>query len=658
MVLDVDVKPNRGDALSMVGLAREVAALAGSSVQLPETSVKEDPDLPVADHVSVVIEDAEGARASRRAGSTGIRNGASPAWMQRRLLAAGMRPISAVVDVTNYVMHELGQPMHAYDADAVPEGRIVVRRARDGERLETIDHEQRTLDARMLVIADAEHAIGLAGIMGGAGTEVSEATTRVILESAIFHGPTIRNTARRLGLRSEASMRHEKGIGHHLPRVAADRAARLIAEITGARVAAGIVDNDPQPRPRRIVTVDTARTERLLGLPLDEARVAELLAPLGFEVEPAGDGRVAVSVPEHRLDVVAPEDVAEEIARSHGYGRIPGRQPQPALPPFRPDPSEPRHRVRRVLAGLGLDEVLTHALIGPEDLRRSGYDPSEASLIRVANPLAEAHSILRASMAPSMLASLAENVRQRRTDAWIFEVGKTYWSGGAKGPAWAETAGTGRYEAWHVGIALLGPREPRSPGAEPRDADVADLKGIVEALHAALGAPVPTFAGESAEQRHPYLHPGRAARIVDASGPCLRQPGRGRPGRCGRLGPAGPTADRRDQPAPAGCAGAGHGSCRAGPGRAAASTATWRWWWMPRPPSVRCCGSCAPMPGSLLVASRLFDEYRGPQVGEGKVSYAIALRFQPEAAGDERDVERALNRIRGALQHHLGAQIR
>ena len=157
--------------------------------------------------------------------------------MQRRLIAAGMRPISAVVDVTNYVMHELGQPMHAYDADAVPGGEIVVRRARAGERLETIDHVERELDERMLVIADEERAIGLAGIMGGASTEVSDATTRVILESAIFHGPTIRNTARRLGLRSEASMRHEKGIGHDLPRLAADRAARLIAEITGARVA-------------------------------------------------------------------------------------------------------------------------------------------------------------------------------------------------------------------------------------------------------------------------------------------------------------------------------------------------------------------------------------------------------------------------------------
>ena len=657
VVLDVDVKPNRGDALSMVGLAREVAAFAGNAVRLPDASVSEDAGLSAADHVSVAIEEGEGCPRFTARWFEDVRNGSSPGWMQRRLLAAGMRPISAVVDVTNYVMHELGQPMHAYDADAVPNGRIVVRRARDGEQLETIDHEQRVLDGRMLVIADEARAIGIAGIMGGAGTEVTETTARVILESAIFHGPIIRNTARRLGLRSEASLRHEKGIGHHLPRFAVDRAARLIAEITGARVAQGIVDNDPEPRPRRVVAVELARTERLLGLPLDEATVAALLAPLEFSVAPAGEGRLEVTVPEHRLDVLAAEDVAEEIARSHGYGRILARQPQPALAPFRPDPGEPRHRLRRTLAGLGLDEVLTHALIGPADLTRTGLDPTEAGLVRVANPLAEAHSILRPSMAPSMLASLAENVRQRRTDAWIFEVGKTYWSDGGKGPSWAETAGTGRFEAWHVGIALLGSAAERSPGLEPRDADVADLKGVVEALHAALGAPGPSFRAETAEELHPHLHPGRAARLVDASGHAY--------GNLGEVHPSAAAAwDLPGRPVMAvinlpQLLALGTVEVRAREVPAAqpvdrdlavvVDSAT------PIGEVLRILRSTA---GPLLASSRLFDEYRGPQIGDGKVSYAIALRFQPDAAGDERAVERAMKRIGGALQHHLGAQIR
>jgi phenylalanyl-tRNA synthetase beta chain len=657
VVLDVDVKPNRGDALSMVGLAREVAAFTASAVQLPETTVQEEAGLQVEERVSVLIEDPEGCPRFTARWLEGALNGPSPAWMQRRLLAAGMRPISAVVDVTNYVMHELGQPMHAYDADAVPNGRIVVRRARDGEQLETLDHETRTLDGRMLVIADEQRAIGLAGIMGGASTEVSESTTRVILESAIFHGPTIRNTARRLGLRSEASLRHEKGIGHHLPRLAVDRAARLIAEITGAKAAAGIVDNDPEPRPREVVAVEIARTERLLGLSLDAQRIGELLAPLGFEVAASAPGSVVVTVPDYRLDVVAAEDVAEEIARSHGYGRIPGRQPQPALPPFRPDPSGPRHRVRRVLAGLGLDEVLTHALVGPDDLARTGYDPAERDLIRVANPLAEAHSILRPSLAVSLLGSLAENVRQRRAEAWIFEVGKTYWSDSAKGPSWAETAGTGRFEAWHVGIALLGSPVPRAPGVESRDADVGDLKGLVTALHARLGAPEPTFRPETTGERHPYAHPGRSARLVDPSGHAY-----------GNLGELSPTvAAAWDLP-----------------GRPLLAVINLPQLLALAPDQVRAIPVPAAQPvdrdlavvveattpvgevlrivrttaGPMLAGSRLFDEYRGPQVGEDRVSYAIALRFQPETAGDEKSVERAMGRIRGALQHHLGAQIR
>ena len=655
VVLDVDVKPNRGDALSMVGLAREVAAMTGGELRLPDASVHEDPSLRAAEHVSVEIADPAGCSRFTARWFDEVRNGASPPWMQQRLLAAGMRPISAVVDVTNYVMHELGQPMHAYDADTVPDGRIVVRRARAGETLETIDHEQRRLDERMLLIADADRPIGLAGIMGGAGTEVTAETRRVILESAIFHGPTIRNTARRLALRSEASMRHEKGIGHDLPRYAADRAAKLIAEITGARVAAGIVDNDPEPATPRVIEADLARIERLLGIPLAAGEVTALLQPLGFGV--SGEATLAVTVPDHRLDVVVWEDVAEEVARAHGYDRIPGRLPEPALPPFRPDPSEPRHRVRRILAGLGLDEVLLHALIGADDLVRSGYDANDPDLVRLANPLAEQHSIMRPVPYPSMLGALAGNVRQRRSDPWLFEIGKTYWNGGNRGPATAETAGTGRWEAWHVTIGLLGPRLPPTPSRREPDADVATLKGLVDALHAALGAPAPAYRPETPEQLHAHLHPGRAARIVDGTSRDYGSLGEvhprvaeawGLPGRpviaainLGALLSLVP-AEVLVQPVPA-----------AQPVdrdlAVSVDEAT------PLGELLRVLRMNA---GPLLIEARPFDVYRGPQVGEGRVSYAIALRFQPEKAGDEKAVERAMNKLRGALQHHLGAQIR
>ncbi|HEY8177655.1 MAG TPA: phenylalanine--tRNA ligase subunit beta [Candidatus Limnocylindria bacterium] len=655
VVLDVDVKPNRGDALSMVGLAREVAAITGGELRLPDASVTEDPSVSAADHVSVEIQDPAACPRFAARWLDDVANGASPPWMQQRLLAAGMRPISAVVDVTNYVMHELGQPMHAYDADTVPDGRIVVRRARDGETLETIDHEQRRLDERMLVIADREQAIGLAGIMGGAGTEVTAETRRVILESAIFHGPTIRNTARRLALRSDASMRHEKGIGHELPRYAADRAVRLMAEMTGARVASGIVDNDPEPPTPRVVEVELPRVERLLGIAVTNEEVAGLLQPLGFAV--SGDTPLAVTVPDHRLDVVVWEDVAEEIARAHGYDRIPGRLPEAALPPFRPDPAEPRHRVRRILAGLGLDEVVLHALIGADDLTRSGYDAADPNLIRIANPLAEQHSIMRPVPYPSMLAALAENVRQRRSDPWLFEVGKTYWMGGSRGPATADTAGSGRWEAWHATIGLLGPRLPPAPGRAEPDADVATLKGLVDALNAALGVPPPAYRPETPDELHAHLHPGRAARIIDATARDYGSLGEvhprvaeawGLPGRpvIASINLGALLSMVRDevlvQPVPA---------TQPVDRDLAVSVdeAT------PLGELLRVLRMSA---GPLLVEARPFDVYRGPQVGEGRVSYAIALRFQPEKAGDEKSVERAMNKLRGALGHHLGAQIR
>jgi phenylalanyl-tRNA synthetase beta chain len=658
-VLDVDVKPNRGDALSMVGLAREVAAFTGASLRSPSVRVEEAKGLTTADVVRVEINEPQLCPRFAARYFDAVRNGPSPQWMQRRLVAAGMRPISAVVDVTNYVMHELGQPMHVYDADAVPDGHIVVRRGRDGEELETIDHERRRLDERMLVIADPERAIGLAGIMGGAGTEVGEGTTSVILESAIFHGPNVRNTARRLGLRSEASMRHEKGLWHGLPRYAADRAAQLIAETTGARVAGGIVDNDPDPAPARRVTVSVQRTERLLGLQLSSDGVRELLAPLEFEVEPRG-GDVVVTVPDHRLDVAEAVDVAEEIARTYGYHRIPARLSQADLPSFRADPSAGPHRVRRILAGIGLDEVVTHALIGLADLRRTGYELDEGRLVRIANPLSEAHAVLRPVLYPSLLAGLAENVRQRRPAAWLFELGKVYWTNRGETTARerrAVTAGTGRYEDWELGIGLLGPRTPRSPDAEQHDADVADLKGIIEALHAALGAPAPRYEPEGLEDRHPHRHPGRTARLLDASGRAYGSLGEVHPRIAAAWGIPGRPVD---------AAIAVDHLLGLVPDRLRARSVPAA---QPLDRDLAVVIDAATPVGELLRVARmnagpmladlhLFDAYRGEQIGAGNVSYALSFRFQPEEAGDERSVEKAMNKVRGALRHHLAAEIR
>jgi phenylalanyl-tRNA synthetase beta chain len=658
-ILDVDVKPNRGDALSMVGLAREIAAFTGVALRLPSVAVDETDEAADA-HVKVRIEEPELNPRFTTRWFDDVANGSSPDWMQRRLVAAGMRPISAVVDVTNYVMHELGQPMHAYDADAIPDGQIVVRRARDGERLETIDHVERSLDERMLVIADRERAIGLAGIMGGASTEVTEATTRVILESAIFHGPTIRNTARRLGLRSEASMRHEKGIGHDLPRIAADRAARLIAEITGAKVGRGIVDNDPDPKPPMRIEVSVDRLNRLLGVELDGPAVGELLSPLGFGVTGSGDA-LEVSVPAHRLDVTVPADVAEEVARAYGYERIEGRLPYAALPPYREDPSAGRNRARRVLAGMGLDEVVTYALIGPDDLARTGLDGTDPALVRIYNPLSADHAVMRPSMTPSLLSALMENARRRRPDAWLFELGKVYWyrAGAQQTPrdARADTAGTGRYESWELGIALSGFAAPAAPGESAIPADVAIIKGVIDALHDALGAPRPAYRAEDPASHHPHRHPGRTALILDAAGRPYGSVGEVHPrvveewGLAGRPVDASVDIDRLLELVP--------GETRSRPISSAQPVdrdlAVVVDEGTPLGEVLRVARMSA---GPLLDELRPFDVYRGEQIGPGRVSYAIAFRFQPLEAGQEGTVDKALNKVRGSLQHHLGAEIR
>ena len=658
VVLDVDVKPNRGDALSMVGLAREIAAFTANEVRIPMATVEEAAEATGA-HVSVRIEEPDLNPRFTARWFDAVANGPSPEWMQRRLLAAGMRPISAVVDVTNYVMHELGQPMHAYDADAIPDGQIVVRRARDGERLTTIDHVDRALEPKMLVIADQERPIGLAGIMGGASTEVTDATVRVILESAIFDGPTIRNTARRLGLRSEASMRHEKGIGPDLPRLALDRAARLIADITGARVGEGIVDNDPGPKAPRRIGIDLPRMERLLGIPLTVSEVNGLLEPLGFDVT-GGDERLEVTVPSHRLDVTVAADVAEEVARAHGYDRIEGRLPEAQLPPYRPDPSGPRHRVRRILAGLGLDEVVTHALIGPDDLERTGLDPESSELVRLYNPLSEDHSILRPSMAPSMLGGLAENARRRRPDAWLFDLGKVYWhhpEAPTPRDRASESAGTGRYESWELGIGLSGAAVPAAPGEVARPADVATIKGVIDALHDALGAPRPAYRPEPADDRHPHRHPGRTGLICDAAGRPYGSLGEVHPrvvaawDLAGRPVDASLSVDRLLALLEDGAAVRAPASAQPVDRDLAVivEEAT------PVGELLRIARMSA---GPLLDELRLFDVYRGEQIGDGRVSYAIALRFQPAEAGEEAAVDKALNKIRGSLRHHLGAEIR
>jgi phenylalanyl-tRNA synthetase beta chain len=546
-VLDVDVKPNRGDALSIVGLAREVAALTGSPLRYPSTDVVESGP-PVADRLAVDVEDPDLCPRFVGRWISGVTIGPSPDQVQMRLLAAGQRPISNVVDASNYVMIELGKPVHTFDAAAVHGGRIIVRRAKPGERLETLDHVERELHPETVVVADPEGPIAIGGVMGGAVSEIGPGTMDVVVESAIFDPVSIRRTAARYALRSEASLRFEKGLEPRSARVGADRTARLILEWAGGTVDAGVIDTDPREPEAARVAFRTARTDRLLGVTLEPAEQRALLARVGIETRDAAAGSgvpvaggtkpltveaapgivvLEAIVPPWRRDLAVEADVIEEIARVRGYETIPPILPHTSMPPYRHGPLAARDAVREVLTGAGLSEVVTYALVAPRMVERFPFhddgapegEPEQRPAGRpviVTNPLSSQHSVLRQSLLGSLLEVVATNLRYGHEEIAIFEVGKGYGA----------TGDPPTHEWWRLAFALTGPAEPPAWNRSTRPYDLDDAKGILEALARRAGLSAPTWTALTDD---PNLHPGRTARI-DAGGGIV--------GRLGELHPA------------------------------------------------------------------------------------------------------------------------
>ena len=533
VVLDVDVKPNRGDALSLIGLAREVSAATGAPLRWPHITIRESGD---AIHGRLTVEIREPQLCTRFVGRwvSSVTVGPSPDRVQMRLRAAGMRPVSNVVDASNYVMLEMGKPTHTFDAAAIHEARIVVRRAEPGERLETLDHVVRTLEAETLVIADPAGALAMAGIMGGAASEVGDQTRDIVVESAIFDPVNIRRTGQRYGLRSEASLRFEKGQEIPLARIGADRVAQLLADWAGGTVAPGRVDTAPVEPGEARVTFRPARVNRLLGATISAEEQAGLLARVGIEtkvaprhtpvlvsdapmphlVETTADeeGTVLIAVvPTWRRDLVIELDVAEEVARVRGYEKTPGALPATPMPPFRRSPLELRDGVRDVLAGGGLSEVVTHALVPPDRDERlawpiaaadgvAGEGNATGAIIRVINPLSSQHSVLRRDVVGSLLDVVSMNLRQGREDVAIFEIGKGYGLPAERPHEW-----------WRLAIVATGAAGARAWNRPFRAYDLDDLKGVVELLCRELGFGLPAY--EPVRAGYP-LHPGRTARIT------------------------------------------------------------------------------------------------------------------------------------------------
>ena len=471
--------------LSVIGFAREV----GTAYSLPVKPLvpKPLPSTPTAD-VSVKLE-APDLCPRYAAGVAEVRIAPSPAWLASRLQAAGVRPINNVVDVTNYVLLELGQPMHAFDLEKLSGREIRIRRAMKGERIKTLDGVDRPLDPAMLVIADADKAQAVAGVMGGGLSEVSSATTAIVLESAFFDPKSVRRTSKQLGLKTEASARFERGADVNAALKGIERAIALLEEIGAGSARGGAIDAYPAPVAPRKIELRHARVGRMLGLEIPDSDIERILKALGFEIRRTNSGW-DVAAPTFRVDVLREIDLIEEIARHYGYDRLPSAFPPLSAPAGASDPRIERDRlVRRVLLAAGCSEALTFSFI---DAGAAAHFAEARTIVPIGNPLSAQFSVLRPSLLPGLLASVAHNRHRERTDVRLFELGACMTRSG---------------ETRRVAVAMIGAGGSTHWSAAHRPVDFFDVKGLVEAVAAALGVDV--TLNEASPP--PYLVRGRAA---------------------------------------------------------------------------------------------------------------------------------------------------
>ena len=485
-----DLTPNRADALCVLGVAREVSALTRAPLTPPDVSTPR-PGPAIAGRASVEIAAPDLCRRFTLALIEDVEIAPSPAWMQERLTAAGMRPINNLVDITNYVMLELGQPVHAFDYDTVLDHHIIVRRAAAGETLTTLDGKTRQLDPSRLVIADPGGAIALAGVMGGLQTEITDSTRNVLLEVANFEQANVRRTARAFDLFSDAARRFAWGLPPELPAIASARVCRLLTEHAGGRVAAGMVDAWPAPEPRVHVQLRRSRIPQVLGMEISPEAVRSALDDLGFEVEEQGES-LSVGVPYWRRDVRVPDDLVEEVARIAGYDDLPAAPLAGAIPhhPLLPA-RELRERARDLASEAALFEVQTYSLISDADLAVvTAPEMRQVPLLKVQNPLGEARDTLRTSLRPGILRAAARNLARGAKAVRFFEVGRSYHS--------TVAGGDGRPEEREAAVALVtGVRMDRFGNPTDEALDFFDAKATLEHVLAGLRTS-PSFRPSSA----------------------------------------------------------------------------------------------------------------------------------------------------------------
>jgi len=627
VLFDLEVNPNRPDAMSVAGVARDLAACQGMPFTLPSPNVAES-GIDAAERLSVEILDPVLCGRFVARVLDGITIGSSPAWMANRLTSLGMRPINSVVDVSNYVMLELGQPSHTYDLDMVAGSTFRVRRALPGESLVTLDGVERTLTEADGVVADVDDtAIGIAGVMGGASTEIHDGTSSVALEMAWWDPMSIATSARRLGLRSEASARFEKGADPEVADLAMRRFAELLGE-AGASLAPGAVDVRGDTPVRESIRVRTDRVNRILGTDLSRDRIAELLGSIEF-ANHVVDGDLDVVVPSFRPDSATEIDVIEEVARIHGYGTIERTTPRSTITGSLTQRQLDRRTVRTAMIGMGLDEVMPIPFLAPGDLARAGL---KVDGITVTNPLVAEESVMRASLRPGLLATLAYNASHRMSGLGIFEVGHVY-----RQPDQPQLLPD---EREYLAVALAG-------------RDATDAVGVWSALADALAARDYTLVADDPAG----LHPTRTARI-DVAGVVVGHVGEVDPGVLAAFDVPERVAwlevDLET------LLGLPHGEKPYGSvSRYPSSDIDLAFEVDDDVPAAEVEQRLRGAAGDLLVDLSLFDVFRGAPVGEGRRSLAFTLRFQ---ADDRTLTDSEVSQVReacvDAVEGNLPANLR
>lgn len=498
-VVDFEITPNRPDCLAMVGMAREASATFKKPFTYPDTDIKDENGKgETKDYVSVDIKNPESCKRYVARIVTDVKVEQSPWWLQKRLMYAGMRPINNIVDITNFVMLEYGQPIHAFDINQVKGGRIIVENAAEGEKFVTLDNNERTLTKDMLLIKDEERGIAIAGVMGGLNSEIEEDTTTIIVESANFSGDSVRATSKKLGLRTEASSRFEKGIDPNLCEAAADRVCRLIELIGAGKVCRGSVDNYPNPETAKTIDIRVDRINHVLGIDITREDMVSMLESLEIKVE--GSGNVmTVTPPTVRQDLLEEEDYIEEVARLYGYDKLPVTLPKGNCEAGISDERALRDLTRNSLCGMGLNEIQTYSFVSPKgvDNVRIDEDSWERAFVKLINPLGEENSVMRTILTPNMMEVLARNYSRNIDKVKAFEIGNTFMANMLNEEELPD-------EQYSLCIGMYGKNE-----------DFFSLKGIVEELLKVLGIKGAVFEAES---EYGVYHPGRCARIAVPSG--------------------------------------------------------------------------------------------------------------------------------------------